>query len=112
MATITSGLTFQTTDALYIVLNLIPEPILTSVSPQSGLRLMAVALLKLPGNTLLSKVDERDWRAILRPSCAFGSIAPVSMSIDGRDIKSGRCVTPAETIAVRYGTSLWTSRVR
>lgn len=106
MATITSGLTFKTTDALYIALNLIPEPILTSVSPQSELPPDGGGIVKIAWQySTFESGRERDLRAILRPSCAFGSIAPVSMSIDGRDIKSGRCVTPAETIAVRYGTS-------
>ena len=106
MATITSNSAVATADASRVALHLVPEPILSSVSPQSGLAPDGGCIVTIAWeHSTFKSRSERSSHAISRLSCAFGTIAPVSMSILDRHDNSGSCVTPAVTIAARFGTS-------
>lgn len=75
-----------------IILRMTLEPILTSVSPLSGIPSSG-------GSTITTTWHAKAWPGFRFPnphlSCAFGTIAPISLMLLGGESEAGSCVTPA-----------------
>lgn len=97
---VTSGL--GTESVAGFILRMTSEPILTSVSPLSGIPSSG-------GSTITVTWRANAWPGFRFPiphlSCAFGTIAPISLMLLRGESEAGSCVTPAHAPTPEGGQS-------